>query len=852
MVYQTQLSNGLNVILDEKKSLDTVSIQVWCHVGSIHEGVSVAGIAHFIEHMLFKGTTKFNVGEIAGKIEGMGGDINAFTTFDYTVYYITIASRFVTQALTILSDAIFESAFDPNEIAKERLVIFEEIKRSEDAAAHVAVKNLLQLSFSDCNYGRPIIGYESSVGRISRDDILAFYRKWYVPRNMSLVISGNFDHDMLITQVQNYFGSSIGDVPNYEYSKLAVSVAQYPQVAHATYHSPESYFHLAYRVPNASHHDGVVLDLLANILSGSDSSRLYNSLKIRDNRVQNITSYTYLAKHEGIFVIESVLNDKHIVRVYEAILKEFNTIRVNSIHDDELKRAKLSIEKDFLFQSESSNGRAQKLGYFDAVYNDVNYESRFLQELNQVTKEDITRVVETYVTSSNETISLLQSDESTLKIPKTIFVMASKKTESTLQKNKKKNRPVKLTNRYVLKNGLRLIVKENHDIPILSVTMAFLGGVRFETPKNNGVCYFGAELLGRGSKLKDHLTFSKILEECGGDFRVSSGLNSLYLSLDMLSAHFEKGMSLISESLFEPRFLDSEIEKVRKEIQFTIKMQMENPSSVVYRLFQENIYGDHPYKMDPLGTVDTITSIRKKDIVTFFQNILTPENMVISVVGDVDHRDVLRVITEIFGKMKPYRGKRPAPHADKRILTEPLIKTKIINKQQAHIMVGFRGISFTSRDRYALAVIDGMLNGQGGRLFLKLRDQDSLAYSVQAMTVEGIEPGFFAIYIATDPNRTEEAIQKIRSEIREIRELNFTDDDIKRSQTFLVGNYAIEVQHNATKSVRLAYNELYGISTRELTDYPDRILNVTPEEVKRVAKKYFHEDKIIIAVATSS
>ena len=202
---EATLDNGLTVILEENHSAPVVALQMWVKVGGADETDDESGLAHTLEHMIFKGTKKRNVGEIAKEIESMGGDINAWTSYDQTVYHIVVASRFYKEGLDVLADAIQNSIFDPQELEREKKVVLEELKRSEDSPSRKLGKRLMGTAYTSHPYTRPVIGLKETVESLNRKKTFDFYKRWYVPNNMTLVISGDFDNDDFFPIVKRGF-----------------------------------------------------------------------------------------------------------------------------------------------------------------------------------------------------------------------------------------------------------------------------------------------------------------------------------------------------------------------------------------------------------------------------------------------------------------------------------------------------------------------------------------------------------------------------------------------------------------------------------------------------------------------
>ncbi len=190
---RTELPNGLKVVLQENHAAPVVAFQAWVGVGSADEEPGEEGIAHVFEHMLFKGTERRGVGQIAQEIEAAGGDINAWTSFDQTVYHLVLASRYFDTGLDILADAVQRSSFDPVELQRELQVVLQEIKQGEDSPSRVATQLLFSTAYAEHPYRRPVIGHERTVATLTRERLLDFFHRWYVPNNITLVVVGDFD-----------------------------------------------------------------------------------------------------------------------------------------------------------------------------------------------------------------------------------------------------------------------------------------------------------------------------------------------------------------------------------------------------------------------------------------------------------------------------------------------------------------------------------------------------------------------------------------------------------------------------------------------------------------------------------
>jgi zinc protease len=320
------LDNGLTVILQENHSVPVVAFNVWVRAGSAEETDAESGIAHVHEHMLFKGTERRGVGEIAKAIESSGGHINAYTSFDQTVYYDVIASRYLETGLDVLADAVQNSTFDPSELAKEKEVVLEEIKRSEDMPGAKLSKALFGLVYRVHPYRRPIIGTENHVRSFSREMILDFYRRWYVPNNMVLVGVGDFSTADARSKIERAFGA-FKPRPALDHRREAEPPQQQMRLGVVPEETQQGYLMLGFPTHGIRHSDTAALDVLAIVLGQGESSRLYRRVKSDQGKVHAVRAQSYVMKDPGLFLVSALLDPALTLKAQEALLCEIFRLR---------------------------------------------------------------------------------------------------------------------------------------------------------------------------------------------------------------------------------------------------------------------------------------------------------------------------------------------------------------------------------------------------------------------------------------------------------------------------------------------------------------------------------------------
>ncbi|MBI5875509.1 MAG: insulinase family protein [Deltaproteobacteria bacterium] len=468
-VFKTKLDNGMTVILEEDHSARVAAFQMFVRVGSADEDeVKEAGIAHVFEHMLFKGTEKRKVGQIAGEVEAAGGYINAYTSYDNTVYHLAVASRYFDTGLDIISDAIQHSSFDPDELKKELEVVLEELRMGEDDPGRKLYKNIFATAYTTHPYKRPVIGFADIVKTFTREQILNFFKKWYVPNNMVLVVVGDFDKNKALDAVKTSF-KDFKSRPEPHKARPSEPVQKELKTSMAGDEIKETHLGMAFHIPGLSHPDTYAIDVLANILGQGESSRLYQRLKQKEQLVHGISTYAMTPKEPGIFFVNANLEAKNVKRTIEEVMKEIYKIRYEGASAAELDKAKLNLESEFIYERETMEGRARQLGYFEVTAGDIAYERKYLAGISRVTSEDIKRIVNKYLKQENMTAALIlpKADKdiigkddiaSAAEAARVSLSAASEQEEAKKANNLKRvEEPAKIK----LKNGITLIVKED-------------------------------------------------------------------------------------------------------------------------------------------------------------------------------------------------------------------------------------------------------------------------------------------------------------------------------------------------------------------------------------------------------
>jgi zinc protease len=837
-----KLTNGLSVIFEKNDNANVVSLNIGVKVGSVDETNDESGICHVIEHMVFKGTKSYGAGEIATLVEANGGELNAYTSLDQTAYYINLPSKHFSLGLNILKEMIFDAIFDKVELEREKEVIVEEIRRGQDSPHRILGEALFQTAFKQHPYRRPVIGTEKLVRGFSREKIYEFYKKYYTPKNMILGICGNIEEAELSQKVEDLFRFEVSK-PITSKRIIADSIPKKPKVVTKSMDIQATYFDLAFPVPHLTHEDVPALDVLSHLLGESDTSLLEQNTKSDEGLVHHIYSSCYTPKHPGLFMIGGMIKPENINKALASIKKQIEHVQKHLFEVEKIERSKILARAQVIFSKQTCEGTARKWITYETSGTDFKHDEKYIESINTITAQDIQKVAIKYLKLSASTFVVLHPKKVKPKIDKNILKTATPKRGARF----KTKSHYKQSSIFTLDNGIRVAIRENHRLPIIAMKTASLGGLRYETANNNGINNLLSNTLNRGTTSLSSVALSEKLEWLVANLGCYTGRNSFGLSYNFLSEKLSQAIPLLSDVVLNPAFDKTEVTKERNLQLEAIKNSGDNASHLVFYHTLKELFKGHPYQRNLLGTAKSVKTLKQTQLSNYYNSFMVPKNLVISCVGDFNTEDMLMILNDELGglKNKKFAAKKfKKPSMPKK--TKSFLISK--NKKQAHVAIGFLGTSFYGEDKYILEIINNILSGQGGRLFLELRDKMSLAYTVSSTMMEGLETGFFGTYIGTEPSKVETAIHAMKEELTKLLETLISKEELDRAKNYIIGNHEIDHQKNSSIAMQFALNELYGKNLSEFYDFHKHINRITRKDVQRVARKFITLDRCIIGV----
>jgi zinc protease len=832
-----RLDNGLRIIINEDHRHPIVALYALVDVGSAREGkYEGSGLTHFIEHMIFKGTPELKTGEFHSKISGLGGETNAYTSFDYTGFYITAPSSAFNKSMTLLSDVIKNSSFEEEEFKKEKKVILREMAMHEDDPASTVIRNLFESAYLRHPYRHPIIGYRDVFNELKRDELYEFYKKAYSPSNIVISVSGDVNASRAYEAIKNAF-ADFRARPNEIDAGGIIEPRQLAKVENIEYQDVNlGYMALGFKSTSIYSKDLYPLDVLAIALGEGRYSILAKDLKRKKDLVYSISAYNYTPASQGLFIIEADLEAKHFNKAKEETIALLNQIKQKGIKEEDLRRAKKIALSNELNALNTYQAQARDLAYSLMMTNSLEFSSIYIDNIQKVTNQDIKRVAQKYFKEDNLTISAILPEE---------FASASNSKNTP---NAEKSTEIQIS-KTTLNNGLRILLAEDDTYPLVNIQAIFKGGLRYENMDNNGISQLLAGLITDAKY--EGVSVVEQFEKKGGSISAYSQNNSFGIMMQALKPDTDFALKVLD-------FLINDVDGFpQADVEFYKKLQLADIKAIDDDVFgknllmlKKNFFVNHPYALGALGTKDTIKGIQENDLLSFYRGLRRPEDMVIAVFGDIDAHKIADSLRDYFSDLEdPAQSLKQNLPADNHIR-----ERKIINEEtddaQAIVMLAYPAPAAKADDIYAFDVLVTALSGGGSRLFYNLRDVEHLAYSVGAFSMTGFEPGCLIFYLATSPERANEAKETLLKEISVLKESGLHQTEIDKAKQEITGQHTIGLQTASQLGFQAALAELYSKGYNHYKKYPKLIDKVSIEDINAVINKYLNDDNLLILISS--
>lgn len=828
------LSNGLTVLVLENHAAPVVAVRAYVRTGSIYEGAHLgAGISHLFEHVLGEGTKTRDKQKLDDETQAIGGQSNAYTSYDVTAYHITTAAQYFNKALELLGDQLQNATFPEKEVTTQIGVIHNEMNMGEDDPDRVLYKLYYETAFQAHPVRYPVIGYREIFDKITRQDIVNYYKTHYTPGNTVLAIAGDVNPQVALDAAEAAFKNWERRAPATP-TLPAEPLQTTRRRATAEKDISQTYLMMGWHTVPLQHPDLYALDVLAQILGGGESSRLVRALREKDNLVSSIAAWSSTPNYNaGVFAIRAEMPPENLSKAGSAIWRETTKLWKEKVTPAELSTAKRQIESNFIFNNQDVAEQAEQIAYDELGTGDPSFSRSYVQRIKAVTADQVLAAAQKYVTSDGMTTALVTPRGKAAQATATAPVGSTKA-------------PQLMT----LPNGMRLIIRENHTSPTVSIVAQGMGGSRLEPSDKPGVANLFAEMLTRSTRVKPYDEIAAQVDAMGGSFSSFSGYNSWGIDSSWLRQDWKTGLQLVAQAMMQPAFNEEDLVRVRQQTIAALNQQDDDPEIAAGLLLRRAFFGNHPYGRTALGTPFSVSNTKQQALVDFWNKVVLPKNIVLAIYGDVNADDVRKAAEAQFKDFVRTGSLPPAPSTPAELTQFTAQELKKPGLKQAVLYYGYPGIDVRNADRYAIDVLDAALSGSnlpGGRLHRRLRD-NQLVYYVHAYDSPGLDPGMFVVYAGTTKDKVDEVKRIILDEVKKVRDADITPEELERAKSMAISAAAIDRQGNSAQARTAAGDELYGLGYRNDESYAARINAITIEDVRRVAQKYLRPDASALAV----
>lgn len=861
-VLKKVLANGMTVLVRPVHTLPKVSLQIWYNVGSKDEKTSEKGIAHLIEHMIFKGTKQLSESDINIITHMLSGSTNAFTSYDYTGYLFNLPKQHWHEALPIFADSMQNVAFKDDHLNSEMKAVIQELKMNRDNYTRSLVMEIVASIFPDHPYHYPVIGFKQDLFDVHADRLRAFYKKHYWPNNATLVIVGDVAPEDAFSEAKKYF-EKIPASKNYKKEEFYTNkdLISHHTTLYRDVQQPTAV--VAFTIPGANTKNEHLMNVVDLILSEGKGSRLYRKLVDEKQLVTSLSGFTFLLFEHGImFIAYEPKKIEDIPFINKMIQEEIDSIVKNGLTDIEYERALKQARMVYYNLLESIETQAREIGKTYLATGDENFAFHFLDKPKEEVEKKIKELFATYFKPSFMHTGVIlplsaQDKEEWAKLQKEsdeydVKFLAVRQRNTPIEPPlyAKKIKPKEATffefpkaSSFNLSNGLKVLYYNNSSTPKINLILSLKARSYYDSQTLPGLYNFLTGVMQEGTKNYSAAELAQELESRGMSLTIAPGV----ISMDMLSADLPKGLELLEEIITAPRFDDSEIEKVRAQLVAEIKNFWDTPRAFSKQLISETVYKGHPYSKNTVGTHESVQAITKKDLMNLHKELFSPDGARLAIVGDISEYDLKQIIEKYLGSWKgPKVADIEFPQLES---TKPCQVIHPINRDQVVLCFAGLSVSRLNPDYDKLLIFDqifggGALGSLHSKLF-QLREQSGLFYTISGSLVASADeqPGMVAVTTIVSLDRLEEAEKAIKQVIQNaVNEI--TSEELQEAKHAIINSMVNNFATNKSMASVFISLDRFGFPFDYYDTRAQKISAITLEQVKEAVKKVLSNERM--------
>jgi len=837
-----RLKNGLQVLVKEDDRFPLAHIRMFVHAGSAYETRAQAGISHVLEHMVFKGAGDMKPGEVARRIEDVGGSLNAATSFDDTVYHVEVPDASWRLGLSVVADMTFKPALVPAQLTSEKEVVLAELKRGEDTPGNMLFETLQGMVFKGTSYEWPIIGFRDTVRATTSQSMRQYIAPLYQPQNMLLCVVGKVKAAEVLAEAERLLGGIQNtaritpptpfDLQKNAGPRLTVVPGMWNKV------------HLGLALPAPDFLSGKMpgLDMLAQIMGGDETSRLYRKFKYELRLVDSVSMGMSNLERGGIIMVSATLDADKLPAFWDALTKELAHFDPNSITDMELKRARTNIEAGLFLSRETIGGLASKLAHQYAFEGGQQGEANYLAAIATMSRGELTALYREFIRPEALSAAILSPKDVTIDQAPLLAALKRNWPAGKTAATKAEAKTGAAVRQISLPGGSTLVLLPDATLPYTAVSLAWTGGDGLLNPSEQGLGALTASLITRGTKTRTANQVEDFLSDRAASLMAGTGTETFTLSAKFPSRFTPDMLGLLRETLTSPAFAGAELARTKEDQLSAIKRTEDQPIGLAFRNMPGLLFASAPYNYLRLGEPKQVEGFTREQAQAFWKRQMA-RPFVLSVCGQFDEAALTAFalgLTQELGSDKSAAASTAGPQWKPKAKAE----LHLPGRNQSHLFVVFKAPGRENLDESArLSVLRAALAGQSGLLFRDMRDKQGLGYTVTAFLSQYKNAGFLAFYIGSDPDKLPQALEGFRKAAADLVAKPLPQDEIVRAKNILSGDYYQDRQGLMSRSREAAGAVVQGFDRDAELKLVEKAQTLSPEDVRQAAARVLKWDE---------
>ncbi len=849
-VYSTTLGNGLKVIVVEDRAAPVVHTAVWYKFGSLYEAPGKTGLAHALEHMMFRGTPDISAGGLDDIVARLGAQMNGTTDYDYTNFLFDMPADRVAIALQIEADRMRHISLTAAEWNIERRAVLSEIDGDDSSPFFNLLSRVRAAAYPGLPAGRTPTGVRSDVASATVQDLRKYYNEWYAPNNAALVVAGDVDHTAVFALAARDFGS----IPA---KKLPAFKPLHPKAATGKVVEAEFPFSfevldLAYAVPGDTEPGEPAISTLASLIP-NQRGPFFQAL-VESNVALTLEANADTQLRGGLMHVFIVLNPGHTGAEAQQIFQStMNQVLETGFDPSLVEAAKRSTLADRIYSADSIGGYGDLVGYTYGIVEERNAgEDSRLAALTPQTLLDAARKylskpnVVGHLTpndrpenSQSQKSDAGASDNFSSRVPNGPIVEPAS-IRAALRKPTTARSKLSPTE-FTLPNGLHLVVQTKPDRPTVYVEGSIDSSAAFIPSGKEGIVRLASAMANFGSEHYDFNQLRKVTDDIGADVNLGQTFSAHGLARD-----FGTLLAILSDGEEHPDFPERWLDLQRSQLANSVNSEQTISGVMIDRAYLERLLAPDDPELR-YASQDSISSITRDDLVSYTQHYWRPDLTSIAIVGDVTPEQARSAVEAAFGSWK---SPGPTPSGNELALPAAHTAHAYIGTaaNQVYIQLGQPAVSRKSRDYDTFNLLAELLGGPGyfqSRLFQELRQKRGLVYSVGTRVHSDADRGDFEIQLSAAPSNVPAAIDLVRDSLERLRTHPVSGEELAQAKVRLVSQALLDegsAEGQLDEVLEIAQDDL---GTNYYQTLAKRYADITPADIQRVAKEYLEPDRLI-------